>query len=467
MALAPVTQSINSFLVFILSFGFGVFISSFLTFPPLVSVLIICVGLCLLTADKIWYGKVSQEVFIISLILASLAFGSLRYAIKDFHTLETPAETGVVVSEPEDRENTRRFTFLSSNNQKVLVSVPLYTDIQYGDRVRVIGKLERPGVIEGEEGERDFDYERYLSKDDIYYTLSFAEVEVLERGVGNPVKSTLLKIKQGFVSQIREILPEPQSSLLAGLLVAGRDAMPQGILEEFRRSGLIHVVVLSGFNITLIAEFLRRIMQTFLLSRQWTRWPHLPATFSVLGVFAFVIMTGGEATVVRAALMALTVVFAGFIGRGYSASRALLFAGFIMVLFNPKILVFDPSFQLSFLATLGLIHLRPWTETKLWFLTQRLGFREMASQTISTQITVLPLLIYLMGDVSLVSLPANILALLVVPWAMLMGFVAIMVSFVNTALSWPLAFMTHLLLSWILWVAHFFGSLSFATLKIF
>ncbi len=458
----------NLIIVFIFSFAFGIFLSSFVSLTPLIAVLTLVVGLAVILGEKIYAREVSKEVLLLALVLISFGLGSLRYAVKDFHELVVPEETGEVVSEPEDKDNSRRFVFLSDNGEKVLVSAPLYSPVQYGDRVSVVGKLEQPGVIESETGGRDFDYGKYLAKDDIYHALSFAEIEILSSGHGNKIKSALFKIKRGFVAKAKEILAEPYASLLMGLIVAGRDAMPKDILEEFRRAGVIHIVVLSGFNITLIAEFLRRAFQTFFIYTRITSLPQAAAGASIVGVLLFVIMTGGEATVVRAAIMALTVIVAKLFGRNYSASRALLVAGFIMLLENPKILVFDPSFQLSFLATLGLIYLMPIVDRLLsrGFLSNWIQLRETLSQTLSTQIMVLPLLTYSMGDVSLVSLPANILILLIVPYTMLVGFLATLVAFASSILAWPLALISHLLLSWILFVSHILGSLSFATIQI-
>lgn len=438
--------------IFIFSFVFATAISSVVFIQSLIAVLLLSVGMAIILADKVGNKRVSQEVIFIFIFLVAFSFGSLRYSIKDFHQSRTPLMTGVVIEEPEDKDNFRRFVLLSDNGEKVLVQAPLYSPVQYGDRVIVEGELEVPGLIEGEDNGISFDYGKYLAKDDIYHILNFADVEIVSSGNGNKIKSILFKLKKNFVGHIKDILSEPFASLLAGLIVAGRDAMPKDILEEFRRAGVVHIVVLSGFNITLIAEFMRKLFRS-----NWV---------AVIGIFLFVLMTGAEATVVRASIMALIVILARVFGRNYSAPRALLLGGFLMLLQNPKILVFDPSFQLSFLATLGLIYLCPPIERGLRFVSQKWKLRETLAQTVATQLTVLPLLIYSIGDISLVSLPANLLILLIIPFTMLVGFVATILSYVSAALAWPLAFISHLLLSWILLVSSFFGNLSFATISI-
>jgi competence protein ComEC len=390
----------------------------------------------------------------------------VRYAVKDFHRVETPAATGVVVDEPLDTDTVRRFTYRADNGEKVLVSVPLYTPVAYGDRVEVKGRLARPGTITDEVTGRTFDYGAYLSKDDIYWTESFAEVTVLASGQGNGLRRILLKLKENFVAHIETILPEPQASLLSGLIVAGKGSLPANIIEDFRRAGVVHIVVLSGFNVTLIAVFLKKALETGFLLAGASVAPLAAAGVSALGIVLFVLMTGASSTVVRAAAMALIALGAKLLGRRFSASRALIVAAFAMLLINPKILVFDPSFQLSFLAALGLIHLSDPVARLFTKLGEWRGLKSIVIETIATQLTVLPLLIYSTGSVSLVSLPANLAVLPFVPLVMFVGFTAVFLSYLSPIIAWPVSFATNLVLSYLLEAAHLFGSLPFATVLV-
>lgn len=421
-------------------------------------------GFSVLIAEKIYIKKIYRESLIIGIVIISFGLGSMRYAIKEYSEIVEPTRLGVVISEPEERENSLRFIVRSENRQKILVNAPIYSDINYGDMVTYSGEFERPGVIEDKNTGRTFDYGAYLSKDDIFWTLSFADIEVISTDHGNKIKTQLFKLKNKFTDQIKKILSDPHSSLMAGLILAGKDSMPTNILEEFRKAGIIHIVVLSGFNITIIAEFLRRLFQSIFFLFRLNNFSQLASLSSILGVILFVIMAGGEASIVRASIMATIIIVAGLSRNTYSAPRALLLAGFLMLIENPKILVFDPSFQLSFLATSGLIFFAPALENFLYIFTNKFKIREVISQTLSTQLAVLPLLIYSTGEISLVSLPANLLILLIIPATMLFGFIATIISFFSISVAWPLTFITYLLLSWIFVVSSFFGNLSFSTL---
>src|SRR3989344_5606091 len=225
--------STNNIFVFIFGFISGILVSSFIFIAPLVGVFVIIIGSTLLIAEKIWNRVVSKEVLFLSLVFLSFGLGALRYSIKDFHEPVAPLSSGVVVSEPEQRENTTRFVLRTDNGEKILVNTDLYSVVQYGDRVKVEGRLDKPGIIDpstssGQVNGRPFDYGKYLSKDDIYFTLSFTKVEVLSSGHGNPIKRALFKLKRSFVAKTKEILAEPYASLLSGLVVSGREAMPKG-----------------------------------------------------------------------------------------------------------------------------------------------------------------------------------------------------------------------------------------------
>ena len=195
--------------------------------------------------------------------------------------------------------------------------------------------------------------------------------------------------------------------------------------------------------------------------------PHLAGiSIGAIAIIFFAIMTGASATIVRASIMALLVLLARATGRTYAITRALFIAGFFMILHNPKILVFDSSFQLSFMATLGLIYLEPKIEQYFKLVPTKWQLREFATATVATQLFVLPLILYKMGDLSLVALPVNMLILAFVPLTMLFGFLTGVLGFVSTILSLPFAYVTYALLTYQLKVVELFASLPFASLHI-
>ena len=147
-------------------------------------------------------------------------------------------------------------------------------------------------------------------------------------------------------------------------------------------------------------------------------------------------------------------------------TRVFFIAGFFMLLHNPKILVFDVSFQLSFLATVGLIYFSPLIEPKVKWVTEKWKLREIVVATISTQIFVLPFLLYKTGLFSVVSLPVNLLILTAIPATMLLGFLAGTSAFVSAALATPFAWGAYTLLAYELGVVEWFARLPFASITL-
>jgi competence protein ComEC len=246
--------------------------------------------------------------------------------------------------------------------------------------------------------------------------------------------------------------------LLGGILLGAKEDMGKKLLDDFRKTGVIHIVVLSGYNLTLVAEFFIKIFAFLGIG--------LSAIFGAASIIFFTIMTGASSTIIRASIMALLILFARSTGRESETVRALFFAGFIMLIFNPMLLVFDPSFQLSFLATLGLLILSPKIEEKLKFIPKKFfDFRGILAATLSTQIFVFPLLLYMMGEISIISPLVNVLILVTIPFAMLLGLIAVLFSYVNFSFGLIISYVVYLILAYDLFLVNFFANFSFAVFE--
>lgn len=374
---------------------------------------------------------------------------------------------GIVSGEPDVREsnvrislNTDSIAFATSSvaiHAGVLVIAPPNTSVKYGDRVRAEGTIRLPQAFEVGEG-RQFNYPEYLAKDGIGYELAFAQVEHLSGVGGNAIKKSAIWIKQKFLEGLGLALGEPQAGLGGGITVGAKRGLGKELSDIFITVGLIHVVVLSGYNIMLVMNGAARLL---------SRAPRLLKLF--LGAFIavfFALMTGGASSSVRAAAMAVIGVVGRATGRLYLATRALGLVALVMVMWNPFILAFDLGFQLSVIATLGLIWFTPIFSERLKWITEKFALREIAASTLGTQLTVLPLLLYQNGQLPLFSLPANLFALVAVPPAMGASAIASIGGLVAEPIAHLIAFPAYILLSYIIEVAKFFASLSFASIAI-
>jgi len=374
---------------------------------------------------------------------------------------------GHVITEPQVRESNIKITLRIESvmhdseiiypQENVIVNVSKFFDSQIGDKVRATGILEKPENFNNDNG-LEFDYVNFLAKDRIFSLMYFANVEVIGRDTHFVMSRALFDIKNAFLKKISTVLPSPQSELLGGLLLGVKQSLGKSLETDFRRVGLIHVVVLSGYNITII------IVAVFAMLSRLPRFIKYGA--GVLFIILFALMVGLGSTVVRASIMSVIAISAKVLGRDYNVNRALFLAGYVMVLWNPMILFHDPSFQLSFLATLGLINLSGRISEWLSWLPERAGFREIVSSTISTQIAVLPLILKMTGEISVIALPVNLIVLPLIPATMLVGFITGVAAYVWWPIGFVIGFMANLLLSFELWMVETFSSLSFAVAQV-
>ncbi len=424
--------------------------------------------LALALAGKWLIGLESKTAFFLSLFFLALTLGAARvnYSLDNGQVIgnwqpligERTTFTGVVIAEPEERETYTKLIVKEEKTEiKFLLRAPIYPEVGYGDLVQVVGVLERPENFANESG-LEFDYVSYLAKDGIYLTVENPTVESLGENHGSVIKKTLLAIKARFLASLNRTLPEPSASLAAGLILGAKRGLGQELNEHFRRAGLSHIVVLSGFNLAVVASFLL-IFFSFLPP---------PANWLLAGggIIFFTIMSGGEAAAVRAALMALVALLARSTGRLYDATSALFLAGAAMIIWNPLLLAFDIGFQLSFLATLGLIFISPVLASLLSRLPKKFGFAELVYSSLAAQLAVAPWIAYRLGQISLVSLPANLLVLPLVPLAMLTAFLSGLTGLISSFLAIIPAAATEFLLTTIVSVASYFSAWSWASITV-
>ncbi len=296
-----------------------------------------------------------------------------------------------------------------------------WPEYRYGDSVTVNGALQRPAPIDS------FAYDKYLAISDIFAIMPRARIEIADDAprewtIAEHIKGTLFDLRAGFESQINQVFPEPHASLLAGLLTGSRRGIPEHLSTDFRASGVTHIVAISGYNITIIMALFSGLLFWIPYKR---RFPVL-----VAGIVLFTIFVGSSASVVRAAIMGILGLIALQTGRQTNMRLAILWTAFSMIGWNPNYLWYDAGFQLSFLAIIGLTELAEPLKKLLKHVPETLAIKESLIATIAAQIATLPLLIILFHQISLIAPITNLLVAPLVPIAMLIGFIATVVSFV-------------------------------------
>ena len=304
-------------------------------------------------------------------------------------------------------------------NERVLALVPRYPSYAYGDKLELTGDVFAPQNSRSS----DFDYAGYLSKDGIFTIMRLPEVVPADITYAWPTRfkiglyQRIYHVRDAFQSAIGRSVAEPEASLIGGVLLGIKSRIPDDVTADFARAGVSHIVAISGYNITIVIGVLSWFLLWF-VNRRRALW------CIVFGVFCFAIMTGAGGSVLRASLMGLIVLFARQQGRQSDAVSALILALFLMVLYQPMIMRYDVGFQLSVMATLGLIYLSPIFERAVTRWSKAWGMKEIFIMTCAAQLAVLPLILFYFKNLSLIAVPANILILPLIPALMFMGFFA-------------------------------------------
>jgi len=356
--------------------------------------------------------------------------------------------TGVVVKPPDVRDayiglqietDSLRFGEPGSSfpvTGQILVRTTRFEDWNYGDRVVVQGFLDTPPKFE------TFDYREYLARKDVLSIVQYASVKYIASGEGNAIAHLIFKLRSNALRVIQTIFPDPEASLLSGILVGMERGIPPQVQDDFNATGTTHIIAISGFNITIIAaifmSFFRRVLGT-----------RRGLIAAGIGIFFYTVLVGGDAAVVRAAIMGALTLLALRLGRQTYGFASLSAAAIVMTALDPDVL-WDVGFQLSFAATLGLMVFTPPLErgflrlsTTILPLDQAKSLLKPVSEfflfTLAAQVMTLPLSAIYFQQLSLTSFIANPVILPVQPLLMITGGIATLLGMVSITLGRVLA----------------------------
>ncbi len=346
----------------------------------------------------------------------------------------------------------------------VLVVLPRFPAVTYGERLVLRGRLETPPE------NPEFSYRAYLARQGIGSQMRRPRLVSREGGHGNRWLAGLLAVKERAGRTIERLIPQPEAGLLSGILLGRESGLSDALAADFRATGVTHIVVISGFNISIVAAIFLAAA-TPLLGKKGAAYA------AVVGIAVYTVLVGADAAVVRAAIMgALYVISERLLGRRTYVFASLFAAGFLMTLANPQAL-WDVGFQLSFAATLSLMlyadPLARWAREQLGRRLARIWvgrvmgvMNEAVLVTLAAQVLTLPLLLFYFQQVSLVSLLANAFILPAQPGVMIWGGLATLVGLVSPALATPLAWVATVFLWYTIRIAHLFAGVPWALVPV-
>lgn len=372
--------------------------------------------------------------------------------------------TGTVVSEPDPGPVSTSYDIrvdgltvpggTAGNAGLVRATLHQYTDLLPGDNIRLEGKLEDPPVFDG------FNYRAYLRQRGVWATMLFPKSEVTRRGAAG-FERTVTRARLRLDRSLQRALPEPQASLAAGIAF-GRDGnLSSEDKEAFNRSGLRHLVAVSGSNVSLVAGITMACALPIVgRKRAW-----LPAATAIA---VYLVAAGFSASVIRAGAMAGIYLAGGSLGRPQSGMPALAGAFIAMTLFQPGN-VFDPGFQLSMAATAGLLTIGPWFDYAFESASARRGLplprwvAQVAALSLAAAICTAPITWATFGEISLIGPLANLVAGPVFVVAFWASIVAAVLGSMSDGLGWLAGIVAYYPLAYLHTVARISAELPLAS----
>lgn len=457
----------------------GIYLGSKFT-PPLPLIFIGLAPLPLLFLNK------HRKAIILAAVCLTLFFGGAllfpaslpaddESHLQHYNSQEVEIK-GVINADPEVRDKTTHLRLSASEikgdedwqgvSGDALLFVPRSSAYHYGDELLVKGKLETPPRL------GEFDYEGYLARQGIYSTMLYPEIETLATGKGFKPLAWVYSLRNSLSQTLAEVLPEPQASLAQGIVLGIRYNIPQDIRDDFVHTGTAHLLAISGLHLAIMAGMLLSI-GIWLFGRR--RYLYIWLALSAIWLYALI--TGMHTPVIRGAIMASLFLAAELLGRQRTAITSLAFAAAIMVGINPSIL-WDASFQLSFLAMAGLIFLAP----PLMNLGRRVVNRTIGEEgvgvslaniatdslsvTLAATIAVWPLIAHYFGIVSLAGPLATFLALPAMPLIIASGALVGLIGLFALPIAQVLGWLAWLFLSYMLMIVTGFASFPLSSIKV-
>lgn len=266
----------------------------------------------------------------------------------------------------------------------------------------------------------------------------------------------ILQPLRSYLSDISaQIMPFPQSALLSGIILGDKKSLPFFFKKDLQATSTTHIVVVSGQNLTIVAGFIMNLVS--FIGRRKT------IALTLLAITFYSVLTGFQVPVVRAAIMTFFALLAQILGKERQGMWILILTAGLMLLYNPNWL-FNISFQLSFLATFGVVVVAP---IFLDCLKRVPGIlKQDLAVTLAAQIMVLPILAYDFGQISAVGLLANLLVLWSIPAVMIAGFVSLVLGMVNIFLGQLMGLLPSVLLTYFIYIVEFLAKVPGASLQV-
>lgn len=378
----------------------------------------------------------------------------------------------IVISDKTEKEykDVYEIKVIAPQNFKILLNIKHDENnnikIEYGDKIKFIGVYESPSTSRNYGG---FDYQQYLKTKMIAgnVTVSPQQVEVIEKNKTFIINKIIHDIKITAISKIKEILPEDTANLCTGIVLGEISDLSEKIKEDFRKSSLLHMLAISGANISYMLVAINVVIKrTKIIHKRWNK------VFLIIFLIFFMQLVGFSSSVARACIMAIIQLLAGILFKKSDIYQNLAISSFIILSINPYLLL-DIGFQLSFIGTIGivlfskklLISNAKQTKDNI-FQKAIYTIKEICMVTLAANLLIIPIMMFHFNTVSFTFLISNLFASQIVEISLMISMILIITVFICKPIAILISIFLEPLLQIILFIAKFFGNLPFSQILV-
>jgi len=329
-------------------------------------------------------------------------------------------------------------------------------EINYGDKINIKGEYIVP---ESSRNYGGFNYKEYLKTEEIYGIFEAEKVELLESNNLSKIELFTNNLKQKIINNINKILPQNTKDLCLGILIGYDDNLNEDIEESFRKSSLTHLLAVSGSHIVYIISGLGFILRIFKIPKR------IRNILTVIFLILFMYMVDFSASVVRASIMGIILLFSLIFYRKNDLLTTISSSILLILLENPyKIL--NIGLLLSYFATIGIIcgtKLNLKEKENFTLLNKILKYlKELVAITIYANIFVIPITVYNFNTISLTFIISNLIAGILIGPITIGGFILAIISLINIKLACVIGIPYNLLMELLIYSTKLTSMVPFA-----
>lgn len=346
-------------------------------------------------------------------------------------------------------------------NKKFIVYLSKNSNLEYGDKVEIIGELYKPKESRNYKG---FSYKQYLQTEKIYGTIKAKQFEIKSKNNTIFIFRISNLFQNKIISKVKDILPEETAGVLIGLMLGDKTYIPEDIVDNFQKSSLAHILAVSGAHVSYIILGLTYLVS---ISKMPKKSGYI---FTIFVLIVFIFITNFSVSVIRACIMAIILLLSKLLYRKADIKNTIAFSILIILIYNPYTIT-SLSMQLSYLGTIGVIFLAP----NLGKLIEKILGKSskikvkivnIISIPISAQITILPIMIKNFNTISLTFLISNLIAVPLLGICIIGGYVLTTISFIWL---WPvkkICIIFNIILKCLILIAKIFANLKYSNIYV-